>query len=246
MIEAMENRGSKSKSSIYAEFETNKISYEICKENEDTIRKEVAANKSGMSLDVSDELVQAKFSKPRPDDFNAEEGKKVQLYKIWSNLGCGSSFKQYGRTWKRGKVVGDFTDKVEEEKVLRMCCQKHRESKKVSEKRKKKREADDNGGEFHPLKKKITSGRWTSDEHERFLSGLNLHGKDMKKVAAHVKTRTVIQTRSHADKYFARVAKTNGGSNVQKAKRNTNPEGSVKKGMITSCAHMLYSHFIHI
>ena len=44
MIEAMENRGSKSKSSIYAEFETNKISYEICKENEDTIRKEVAAN----------------------------------------------------------------------------------------------------------------------------------------------------------------------------------------------------------
>lgn len=46
-------------------------------------------------------------------------------------------------------------------------------------------------------------GRWNKIEHDAFLSGFELYGKNWNQVAAHVKTRTVIQTRTHAQKYFA-------------------------------------------
>lgn len=52
------------------------------------------------------------------------------------------------------------------------------------------------------------TGRWTKEEHEAFLKGLQLYGKEWKKVAAKVKTRTVVQTRTHAQKYFQKLQKT--------------------------------------
>jgi len=51
------------------------------------------------------------------------------------------------------------------------------------------------------------TGRWTKEEHEAFLSGLQMYGKEWKKVAARVKTRTVVQTRTHAQKYFQKLTK---------------------------------------
>ena len=46
------------------------------------------------------------------------------------------------------------------------------------------------------------TGRWTKQEHLLFLEGLKIHGKEWKLVAGHVRTRTVVQTRTHAQKYF--------------------------------------------
>eukprot|EP00578_Thalassiosira_sp_NH16_P001033 CAMPEP_0181136544 /NCGR_PEP_ID=MMETSP1071-20121207/33233_1 /TAXON_ID=35127 /ORGANISM="Thalassiosira sp., Strain NH16" /LENGTH=1339 /DNA_ID=CAMNT_0023223247 /DNA_START=272 /DNA_END=4292 /DNA_ORIENTATION=- len=43
------------------------------------------------------------------------------------------------------------------------------------------------------------TGRWTKEEHEAFLSALQLYGKEWKKVAA--------QTRTHAQKYFQKLQK---------------------------------------
>lgn len=53
----------------------------------------------------------------------------------------------------------------------------------------------------------VKEGRWTNEEHVLFLQALKLHGKIWKKVAAHIKTRTVIQTRTHAQKYFQKLKK---------------------------------------
>lgn len=50
------------------------------------------------------------------------------------------------------------------------------------------------------------AGRWTKHEHKRFLEALNLHKKDWKKVQQYVGTRTTTQVRSHAQKYFAKLA----------------------------------------
>lgn len=52
-----------------------------------------------------------------------------------------------------------------------------------------------------------TWGRWTADEHESFLTGLKIYGREWKKVATCIPTRTAAQIRSHAQKYFARVSK---------------------------------------
>lgn len=51
------------------------------------------------------------------------------------------------------------------------------------------------------------SGRWTPAEHEAFLQGLKVYGREWKKVATCIPTRTSAQIRSHAQKYFAKVSR---------------------------------------
>jgi SHAQKYF class myb-like DNA-binding protein len=53
------------------------------------------------------------------------------------------------------------------------------------------------------------NGRWTKDEHFRFLAALKLFSKEWKKVQEHVKTRTSTQARSHAQKFFNKLEKRN-------------------------------------
>lgn len=50
-------------------------------------------------------------------------------------------------------------------------------------------------------------GRWTKEEHQAFIKGLELYGKGWKKIAALIKTRTVVQIRTHAQKYFLKLSK---------------------------------------
>ena len=45
-------------------------------------------------------------------------------------------------------------------------------------------------------------------EHDAFLLGLGLYGRDWKKVATAIKTRTASQIRSHAQKYFQKLSRT--------------------------------------
>jgi len=51
------------------------------------------------------------------------------------------------------------------------------------------------------------TGRWTAEEHRLFLQGLERHGKGWKKIATLIKSRTVVQIRTHAQKYFQKLAK---------------------------------------
>lgn len=50
-----------------------------------------------------------------------------------------------------------------------------------------------------------SSGRWTDAEHAAFLHGLATYGREWKKVAHHIPTRTSAQVRSHAQKYFSKL-----------------------------------------
>jgi len=72
------------------------------------------------------------------------------------------------------------------------------------------------------------TGRWTKEEHEAFLSALQMYGKEWKKVAARVKTRTVVQTRTHAQKYFQKLQK------VMKTSDGTSDVGAVEMGTASS------------
>jgi len=53
------------------------------------------------------------------------------------------------------------------------------------------------------------AGRWTDEEHAKFLEALHLYGKNWNKVHRHVGSRTSAQTRSHAQKYFNKLMKKN-------------------------------------
>lgn len=50
------------------------------------------------------------------------------------------------------------------------------------------------------------TGRWTPNEHRIFLEGIMLYGRDWKKVQALLKTRNVIQIRTHAQKVFKKCS----------------------------------------
>ncbi|KAK9733482.1 hypothetical protein RND81_04G070700 [Saponaria officinalis] len=55
----------------------------------------------------------------------------------------------------------------------------------------------------------ITKSResWTDEEHDKFLEALHLFDRDWKKIEDFIGSKTVIQIRSHAQKYFLKVQK---------------------------------------
>ena len=60
------------------------------------------------------------------------------------------------------------------------------------------------------LKKKgygENTGRWTPEEHRLFLLGLERHGTNWKEIGTMVTTRTLVQIRTHAQKFFDKVAR---------------------------------------
>ncbi|CAN7066439.1 hypothetical protein BRARA_J00790 [Brassica rapa] len=85
---------------------------------------------------------------------------------------------------------------------------------------------------------------WTEPEHDKFLEALQLFDRDWKKIEAFIGSKTVIQIRSHAQKYFLKVQKSGTAEHLppprpkrkaahpypQKAQKNVQPQvpGSFK------------------
>lgn len=53
----------------------------------------------------------------------------------------------------------------------------------------------------------VAQGRWTDDEHKRFVEALRKYGKDWQQVEDHIGTRNSAQIRSHAQKFLNRIEK---------------------------------------
>lgn len=59
--------------------------------------------------------------------------------------------------------------------------------------------------EHHDKNQSKAVGRWTKEEHQKFVEALKLYGKNWKQVEEHVGTRNGAQIRSHAQKFFNRL-----------------------------------------
>ena len=53
--------------------------------------------------------------------------------------------------------------------------------------------------------KTLCCGKWSVEEHNRFLEGLKLYGTKWVHVTRHLQTRDILNVRSHAQKYLRKL-----------------------------------------
>jgi len=89
----------------------------------------------------------------------------------------------------------------------------------------------------------FNSGRWSEEEHQKFIDGILEYGNEWKNVQKIIKTRSSTQARSHAQKFFLRIKK----NLIDSSKKNLkdfklNDEGNINIEAILNYVIMIISN----
>ena len=89
----------------------------------------------------------------------------------------------------------------------------------------------------------FNSGRWSEEEHQKFIDGILEYGNEWKNVQKIIKTRSSTQARSHAQKFFLRIKK----NLIDSSKKNhkdfkLNDEGNIDIETIVNYVIMIISN----
>ena len=87
-----------------------------------------------------------------------------------------------------------------------------------------RKEHDDMNGDTN-------TGRWSSGEHKIFVQQLQRVGKDWRKISEHIKTRSAVQVRTHAQKYFLKLR----NAYIRKNKFLSEEENDVLNKFVLDC-----------
>ncbi|KAL3814808.1 hypothetical protein ACJIZ3_016076 [Penstemon smallii] len=97
----------------------------------------------------------------------------------------------------------------------------------------------------------ITKSResWSEQEHDKFIEALQLFDRDWKKIEAFIGSKTVIQIRSHAQKYFLKVQKNGTCEHLppprpKRKAAHPYPQKAPKNGPLQSPAAQLESGYV--
>eukprot|EP00742_Colponemidia_sp_Colp-10_P006428 GILJ01006887.1.p1 GENE.GILJ01006887.1~~GILJ01006887.1.p1 ORF type:complete len:417 (+),score=6.34 GILJ01006887.1:58-1251(+) len=84
---------------------------------------------------------------------------------------------------------------------------------------------------------------WTDEEHVQFLDGLRQYGRNWKKIQELVRSKSIVQIRSHAQKHFLKVQKNNTGDPIPppRPKRRAQHPYPVKYPPRTETVRKVYS-----
>ncbi|CAL0332611.1 unnamed protein product [Lupinus luteus] len=63
--------------------------------------------------------------------------------------------------------------------------------------------------------------KWTEEEHKKFLEALKLYGRGWRQIEEHIGTKTAVQIRSHAQKFFSKIVRESDG-NAETSKQPIN------------------------
>ena len=164
--------------------------------------------------------------------------------------------RQYGRRWK--KIAASLK--------TRTATQVRTHALKFDEKIAKERENletlleeeglspstfDGLSAEFGPINGCQTddanNGRWSAEEHRLFLRAVLQHGKGWKEISASLKTRSALQVRTHAQKFYAKLVNANQVGDGDSIRKNaTVARGSSSSASVVSIPAPPSSPSVHI
>ena len=115
-----------------------------------------------------------------------------------TNIFVISNFKEVNQNENKCSSIsqninGNNTNNINNQNILD-------EKEKNTNSLKENENNDSNSNEYN-------SGRWTNEEHQKFIEGIFKFGNEWKRVQSIIKTRSSTQARSHAQKFFLRMKK---------------------------------------